>query len=339
MLSQRSPSDEYYQQFTIHCLNEPRKNAKDTELYQMLRIENDPINNFEDLQLDLKFFPHLFPYAKNGQYSERKIKLTSSEFVKSQLMSMNSSFRKDSQYLFFLLHESNLRALKAGIYHKLNTINMRTKLTASKCLELLNNNELEGNLTTIFAKLRNTSQYWLNPRSDIETMITWYGPVTFFLTLSPGEYNWQRLDFYLREMNSNVENGKSTSNLISLDSVSTSRIVDNEFKAMLDFITSKDAPLGKVSHYAWRREYQTRGLQHFHTLLWIEGAPIIGENTTDEVVKFISNTITCHKPNEHDFPTISERIEMYQTHKHNSYCMRSKKTGTRIVSSCRFGFP
>jgi len=75
---------------------------------------------------------------------------------------------------------------------------MRTKLTASKCLELLNNNELEGNLTTIFAKLRNTSQYWLNPRSDIETMITWYGPVTFFLTLSPGEYNWQRLDFYLR---------------------------------------------------------------------------------------------------------------------------------------------
>jgi len=27
MLSQRSPSDEYYQQFTIHCLNEPRKNA------------------------------------------------------------------------------------------------------------------------------------------------------------------------------------------------------------------------------------------------------------------------------------------------------------------------
>lgn len=191
MISQRSPSDEYYQQFTIHCLNEPRKNAKDTELYQMLQIENDPINNFEDLQLDLKCFPHLFPYAMNGQYRERKIKLTPSEYVKSQLMSMNSSFHKDPQYLFFLLHESNLRALISGIYHKLNTINIgtKTKLTASKCLELINKNELEGNLTTIFANLRNTSQYWLNPRSDIEAMITWYGPVTFFLTLSPGLYN------------------------------------------------------------------------------------------------------------------------------------------------------
>lgn len=74
---------------------------------------------------------------------------------------------------------------------------MNTKHTASKCLELLHINELEGNLTTIFAKLRNKSQYWLNPRSDIETMIIWYGPVTFFLTLSPGKYNWQRLDHYL----------------------------------------------------------------------------------------------------------------------------------------------
>lgn len=60
------------------------------------------------------------------KYSERQIKLTSSEFVKSKLMSMNSSFCKDSQYLFFLLHESNLRALKAGIYHKLNReLNLR----------------------------------------------------------------------------------------------------------------------------------------------------------------------------------------------------------------------
>lgn len=74
MISQRSPEDQYYQQFTIHCLNEPRQNAKDTELYQMLRIENDPIKNFEDLQLDLKCFPHLFPYAKNGSTAKDQLK-------------------------------------------------------------------------------------------------------------------------------------------------------------------------------------------------------------------------------------------------------------------------
>lgn len=97
--------------------------------------------------------------------------------------------RTNSQYLFFLFHESNIRALKAGIFHKLNVSNTKEKLTSSECLKRLENNELEENLTTIFVRLRNTSQYWLSPRSDIEIMITWYGPVTFFLTLSPAEYN------------------------------------------------------------------------------------------------------------------------------------------------------
>lgn len=64
---------------------------------------------------------------------------------------------------------------------------------------------------------------------------------------------------------------------------------------------------------------------------------VIGGNR--EVIKFISITIICHKPNKRDFPIISERIEMYQTRKHNSYCMRSKNTGTRTINSCRFGFP
>lgn len=116
--------------------------------------------------------------------------------------------------------------MKAGIYHKLNTSKSKENLTSSECLKLLNNNELDGNLTTIFARLRNTIQYWLGPRSDIETMITWYGPVTFFLTLSPAEYNWERLDSYLRQVNNTTEVGKSLSALIAFDPVSTSRFID-----------------------------------------------------------------------------------------------------------------
>jgi len=52
---------------------------------------------------------------------------------------------------------------------------------------------------------------------------------------------------------------------------------------MLDFICSKDHPIGEVTHYFWRREYQGRGIQHFHLLLWIKNAPIIGESSAEEV--------------------------------------------------------
>ncbi|KAG8182765.1 hypothetical protein JTE90_023401 [Oedothorax gibbosus] len=77
-------------------------------------------------------------------------------------------------------------------------------------------------------------------------MITAYGPATFFLTLSPGEYNWNDLDAYLREVNGEISKGRSTSALIALDPVSTSRFVDNKFKAMMEFIGGENGPLDEI---------------------------------------------------------------------------------------------
>lgn len=296
-LTQRDINDTFYEQFTIHALNEPRNNAKASELYQMLKINENPIDH-RDKELDLKCFPAIYPFGQNGQYCNRLVKLKPTEYIKSRLLSYNPIYRTDSRYLFFLLNEANIRSLKAGIYHKLNITSATEKLTSAECLKRLQNNELEGNLTTIFGRLRNTNQYWLNPRSDIELMITWYGPVTFFLTLSPAEYNWKQLESFLRKINNDTENGKSISALIAHDPVSTSRMIDNEFKAMLEFISADNGPLGKVKHYAWRREYQSRGLQHFHIIIWIDEAPIIGKNSNEEVVNFIAKTITCHLPDK-----------------------------------------
>ena len=58
-------------------------------------------------------------------------------------------------------------------------------------------------------------------------------------------------------------------------------------------------PIGKVTHYFCQREYQGRGLQHFHFAIWIEGAPILGDDDSEKsdkerqehnerVVKFIT---------------------------------------------------
>ena len=78
----------------------------------------------------------------------------------------------------------------------------------------------------------------------------------------------------------------SISALVAADPVSTSRFIDNKFKAMLDFLLSDKGPLGNVIHYCARREYQGRGLQHFHLQLWIKDAPLIDERTDqDEISK------------------------------------------------------
>lgn len=38
-------------------------------------------------------------------------------------------------------------------------------------------------------------------------------------------------------------------------------------------------------------------------------------------------------------PTLHDRVINYQTHKHNSYCLRKKKTRSSFTTVCRFGFP
>ena len=112
---------------------------------------------------------------------------------------------------------------------------------------------------------------------------------------------------------------------------------------------SSDNPIGKVTHYFCRREYQGRGLQHFHFAIWVEGVPILGDEdsqSSDEEkakhmekvdVKFISKYVSCQIPNQTLSPILHDRVIKYQQHRCNKYCLRSKKTKNSIHKVCRLG--
>lgn len=52
---------------------------------------------------------------------------------------------------------------------------------------------------------------------------------------------------------------------------------------MLLLLSGPNGPLGHVIHHFVRIEYQHRGTQHAHILLWIDGAP--GIDATDKEVR------------------------------------------------------
>lgn len=91
--------------------------------------------------------------------------------------------------------------IASGIYHKLKVIRPSERLTAARCLEMLSTDELEGNLTTIFARVRNTESFWSRHRNDLNCMSFHYGPPTCFITLNPGEWLWDDLCAYLKTVN------------------------------------------------------------------------------------------------------------------------------------------
>ncbi|XP_044742220.1 uncharacterized protein LOC123303484 [Chrysoperla carnea] len=342
-----------YEHYTIYPLHERRKNSSITALYQMLKVNASTLDHC-DKEIDVKCFPDLYYEGKFGQFHPREKKITSAEFIKSRLMSCHSQFRHNYQYIFYLLNDANLRQLSSGIYYNLNITKKNEKLTKETYLDLLQKDELEGDLSALFSRLRNTEQFWRKPRNDVVCMSKYYGPPTWFLTVSPSEWNWCDLEQYLRDINSPEMANKRIGELIAKDPVSTCRFIDIKFRAFLDFLNSPEEPLGKIEHYFWRREYQSRGLQHFHILLWVKDAPVLEKSSTQEVADFISKYITCAIPNKTTSPTLYERVMNYQVHKHNSYCLRNKKrkhnqeieektkpnkNKSDFFAICRFGFP
>ena len=269
-----------YKNYTIQVLHAPRQNEKATDLYQLLRITEPAMDN-RCKQLDVLCFPDLFPFSIGGLHHTRDVKLDPADYVKTIIQSRDPRFRLNQQFLFFHFHQLTMRQLGSGIYHKLKIIRPHERLTAARYLDMLQNEEIEGNLTSIFSRLRNSEQYWIKPRNDLNCMTLYYGPATWFLTLSPSEWTWNDMGEYLHKVNPHLKH-LSISELVAADPISVSRFMENKRKAFIDFIMSEDNPIGKVAHYYCRREYQGRELQHFHFAIWIQGAPVLGQNNNSE---------------------------------------------------------
>ena len=98
-----------------------------------------------------------------------------------------------------------------------------------------------------------------------------------------------------------------------------------------EYLLSDAHPLGHITDYVIKIEFQMRGSPHAHYLLWVKDAPKIDKHPDDVVCAFIDKYITSVIPpiapeNEHDI----KLMENLQKRTQSDYCCRNK--------SCHFGF-
>ena len=94
-----------------------------------------------------------------------------------------------------------------------------------------------------------------------------------------------------------------------------------------------------MSHYFWKKEYQNCGAPHYHVLLWIQDAPVIGVDDPQKVLAWIQERITCKLPDKNGDPDLHALVARYQMHKCSAYCKRKVKRGGIFIASCKFNFP
>ena len=232
-------------------------------------------------------FPVLFPDGRFGKYYKSETVISHCEYIKSRLLNKDSRFRKDPQYVFYLLWQKELRELAAGVYNVLQA-NVGNARSVHELLHNMNvsDERLEANLCKMLQSVRGTSQYWYRKKGELRCMLREWGPPSLFLTLSCTEYASADIEEYLRKVNDvppSYNNGK----LCTEDPISVSINFSQMFHTFFKTIIINGCAMGEVDHY-FIKEYQARGAPHYHFLLWIHGAP--EESRRESHVKFPTKT-------------------------------------------------
>ena len=327
-----------FQAFTIWNLDNKLSTASDTEQYKVLGVKEDLTDNRQQ-HLDTLCFPALFPTGKFGEFHPHE-QISHSEYTKSRLLNNDSRFRKDPQYVFYLLWQKELHELSSGVYNLLKCTRGQPMLVSSLLSRVqVSDEHLEANLSTMLQSVRGTKQYWFIRQSELRCMIREWGSPTLFLAFSCAEYESPDITEYLRRVN-DVSASYDIGKLCTDDPISVSRKFSLKFHAFFHTVLVKGEVLGKVERFYWKKEYQARGAPHYHMQLWIGDAPVIGQDDPDRVLAWIQERTTCHLPDKESDPELHRLVTRYQTHKCSAYCKRRQRCSSNtFITRCRFGFP
>ena len=188
--------------------------------------------------------------------------------------------------------------------------------------------------------LRGSPPYFEKAKKDLFAMIRQLGPASLFCSFSSAETQWIHLLRILGELvdhkqytNTDLENmnWNEKCRLIQSNPVTYARHFDYQVSQFLtNFLLKGAQPLGKISDWFYRVEYQQRGSPHIHMLIWLDSAPVFGVDDDAIVTDFIDQIISCKWPV--DYLELQKLVNR-QIHRHSHTCRKKDK------NECRFNYP
>ena len=164
---------------------------------------------------------------------------------------------------------------------------------------------------------------------------------TWFLTLSAADLHWPEMIQAVAVQFGKILTQKDVlkmsiadrSKYLCQNPITGVQMFQHRLEAFFsEYLLSDTHPLGHITDYVIKIEFQMRGSPHAHCLLWVKDAPKIDKDPDDVVCAFIDKYITAMIPsvtteNEHHI----KLMDSLQKHTHSDYCRKNK--------SCHFGFP
>ena len=305
---------------------------------------NRPLSVFRDKYSEELAYPGIFVGQARLDHKHRQVKVNYSDICKSELrrsdrraaMCVENIFYKTKKLqMKILLGKSNIALRKCkGNNRNISAAQLKQEGAVDKLIKLD-----EG--YKFLNALRGSPPYFEKAKRDLFAMIRQLGRATLFCSFSSAETHWLHLLRILGQLVDHQQysdeqlenfNWEDRCRLIQSDPVTCARHFDyqvNQF--MTKFLLSTAEPLGKISDWFYRVEYQQRGSPHIHMLIWLEGAPRIKINSDEQIATYIDNIITGQKPTNDD--ELTELVNTRQIHRHSHTCRKHAR------SKCRFNYP
>lgn len=187
--------------------------------------------------------------------------------------------------------------------------------------------------------MTNSPPYLEKRKKDVFAMIRQLGIPTFFISLSAADTKWegllralvkQHLDRDVTDEEIHQMSWQEKSDLLRKDPVMCARFFDNRTAEFITNVLKNDCePIGPLSDYFYRVEFQQRGSPHIHALVWVQDVPTYECNSEKDIVDFIDTYISCSADVEDGL----EDMVAFQSHKHSKTCRKNGRP------TCRFNFP
>ncbi|XP_059077054.1 uncharacterized protein LOC131876217 [Cryptomeria japonica] len=335
-LEQENPSETLIHGFTesacIHRMQDKIIEIAPTQ-------DNYPIGIFKDKYAEEMNFPTLF--FGNPRDDDIVKRFSYQKIAQWELSNSQRHFAYHTTNLFF-------KTIKILIQQVLSTMSIRIRKGQLKGRKLLAKDvKHKPNLEKLlksdigyvdFKRIRISLDYIHQLKKNVFAMIRQLGPPTFFLTFTSAEQNWNALTSTLQELHNMHQstlqqqeayniNQIDKFQLIKRDPVTCARYYRHRINALKKLISTDDSFFGNVLDYFSVTEFQNRGNEHDHFLIWVKDAPIYGKHSNSSIIEFVDKYITC--ATEHLEPSIA----ILHKHHHTKQCRRSKN------GACRYNFP
>jgi len=314
------------------------------EIYDIAPGENKhPVSFMLDSQCEELAFPVLFPNGRFGYKVQRDVPLSPVKYFNARLLNHSGKFASNPEYLFFAQFVIEQKKVSDSINIALKKLQGQS-ITASN---LKHNTQQLQNLIyhdQAYLFLRNipgTPPYWQKFMYEVLAMIKQLGIPTWFMTLSCADLRWNDL-FQIIAKSKGMDLSQSDIDALSYNERCSLLnhnpvLVAKHFQYRVEtffteILLSNAHPIGKITYYALRIEFQMRGSPHLHSLIWTSDCPKLSRENKDDFIDFINSHVQAFLPEKTLDSQLHELVNTYQKHCHSKTCQKYKNV------QCRFNF-